>query len=312
MNRIDRVSAILVQLQSRKVVKAQQIADRFKVSLRTIYRDIKTLEEAGVPVIGEAGTGYSLMEGYRLPPVMFTKEEALAFLTAEKLVEKLTDTANSKNFQSAMYKVRAVLRVTEKDLLEQVDRQVEVLRVAGKNPVEGNFTELILSAIASNKVLGIDYFTLSRNENNKRNVEPVGIFYLEHNWYLIAYCLMRKDYRQFRFDRIKNMMMSDQLQKRTHPPLKHHIENRFTDKQFVPVKIRVDKYAWPYMTAQKYYMGFIEEKIEGDVMEMSFMSHSLKGFARWFIMVGDHASIVEPEALRDEVSRLIEAVKARL
>src|SRR6201996_7038224 len=106
MNRIDRVTAILVQLQSRKVVKAQDIADRFRISLRTVYRDIRTLEEAGIPVLGEAGIGYSIMDGYRLPPVMFTKEEATAFLTAEKFMEKLTDASTGTNYKSAMYKVR--------------------------------------------------------------------------------------------------------------------------------------------------------------------------------------------------------------
>ncbi len=79
MNRIDRVTAILIQLQSKKIVRAQEIAERFSISLRTVYRDIKTLEEAGIPIAGEAGVGYSIMEGYRLPQVMFTKEEAIAF-----------------------------------------------------------------------------------------------------------------------------------------------------------------------------------------------------------------------------------------
>src|SRR5436190_22716018 len=97
MNRIDRLTAILVQLQSKRVVKAQEIADKYKLSLRTVYREIKALDEAGVPIIGEAGIGYSIMEAYRLPPVMFTKEEATAFLTAEKLVEKLTDVSTNKN-----------------------------------------------------------------------------------------------------------------------------------------------------------------------------------------------------------------------
>src|SRR6195952_2114515 len=105
MNRINRVSAILIQLQSRRVVKASDIAARFNISLRTVYRDVKTLEEAGVPIIGEAGVGYSIMDGYRLPPVMFTKEEATAFLTAEKFVEQLTDNETSAYYQSAMYKV---------------------------------------------------------------------------------------------------------------------------------------------------------------------------------------------------------------
>src|ERR1700744_5111837 len=104
MNRIDRISAILIQLQSRRVVKAIDIAERFAISLRTVYRDVKTLEEAGVPILGEAGVGYSIMDGYRLPPVMFTMEEATAFLTAEKLIEKLTDATTESSYKSAMHK----------------------------------------------------------------------------------------------------------------------------------------------------------------------------------------------------------------
>ncbi len=81
------------------------IAERFNISLRTVYRDVKTLEEAGIPIIGEAGVGYSIMDGYRLPPVMFTREEATAFLTAEKFVEKLTDASTTEHHKSAMYKI---------------------------------------------------------------------------------------------------------------------------------------------------------------------------------------------------------------
>src|SRR3982751_1298886 len=128
MNRIDRISAILIQLQSRRVVKASDIAERFNISLRTVYRDVKTLEEAGIPIIGEAGVGYSIMDGYRLPPIMFTREEATAFLTAEKFVDKLTDESTAAQHRSAMYKIRAILKTSEKDLLESMDNNIEVLR----------------------------------------------------------------------------------------------------------------------------------------------------------------------------------------
>ena len=88
VKRFDRIVAILIQLQSKRIVKAQELADRFEVSLRTIYRDIRTLEASGVPIISEAGVGYSIMEGYRLPPVMFTREEVGSFVAAEKLMQK--------------------------------------------------------------------------------------------------------------------------------------------------------------------------------------------------------------------------------
>ena len=159
MNRLDRLTAILIQLQSKRIVKAQDIAARFSISLRTVYRDVKTLEEAGVPIIGEAGVGYSIMEGYRLPPVMFTREEATAFLTAGKLVEKLTDNSTGEGYASAMYKVRSVLRTTEKNLLEDIEDRIQVLQsptqahtISATNPMQ-----TILKSIGAKNVLQIHY-----------------------------------------------------------------------------------------------------------------------------------------------------------
>ena len=102
MNRIDRLSAILIQLQGKKVVKASEIAERFNISLRTVYRDVKALQESGVPIGAEAGTGYYIVEGYHLPPVMFNREEAAALLTGEKLMEHFSDRSNRQQFSSAM------------------------------------------------------------------------------------------------------------------------------------------------------------------------------------------------------------------
>src|SRR6266550_1860858 len=119
MNRIDRLAAILIQLQSRRLIKAQDIAEKFSISLRTVYRDIHALEEAGVPVGGEAGIGYRLMEGYKLPPVMFNQDEASALLTAAKLVQSKTDAGISKHYTSALDKIKAVLRLSEKDHIEE-------------------------------------------------------------------------------------------------------------------------------------------------------------------------------------------------
>ena len=95
MNRIDRLAAIVIQLQSKRLVKAQEIAEKFSISLRTVYRDIHALEEAGVPVNGEAGIGYRLMEGYKLPTVMLDQDEASALLTAAKFMQSMSDENSS-------------------------------------------------------------------------------------------------------------------------------------------------------------------------------------------------------------------------
>jgi len=312
MNRIDRISAILIQLQSRRVVKAGDIAGRFHISLRTVYRDIKTLEMAGIPLIGEAGVGYSIMDGYRLPPVMFTREEATAFLTAGKFVEKLTDVTTVSNYQSAMYKVRAILKTTEKDALEYLDGSIEVMKNhSQKHVVSTDHIQTILDSIIYKKVLCIDYFGGHSQEATKREVEPVGIFYLHSFWHLIAYCRLRADYRDFRVDRIRKLAVTDIAYNNKHPTLKAYIAQTARDKQMETVIIIVEKEIYNYLEHQKFYSGFVSEKTMGNKIEMTFLTTSIEGFARWFIMFGDKAEIIEPDILKDRVSNIISVISKK-
>lgn len=312
MNRIDRISAILIQLQSRRVVKANDIAQRFNISLRTVYRDVKTLEEAGIPIIGEAGVGYSLMDGYRLPPVMFTREEATAFLTAEKFVEKLTDTSTRASHRSAMDKIRAILKTAEKDLLEDMDSKILVFKSFSQSQLPDNgYIQTILNAVAQKAVLIIEYFAHHTQENTKREIEPIGIFYLENFWHLIAYCRLRDDYRDFRIDRIKKLSVTDMHFTSEHLTLKAYVAQTARDKKMDKVVIRVEKAIHPNLSYQKYYSGFVSEtEIDGRI-EMTFLTVSLEGFARWYMMFGDRAEIIEPMELKDRVIALTEVVLQR-
>ena len=120
--RIARLTAILTQLQSKRIVTAKYLAERNEVSLRTIYRDIRTLEKSGIPIVTEEGRGYSIMEGYHLPPVVFTEAEANALITIEQLANKIKDSSLSENVSSAMEKIKSILRYSQKgdaDLLAE-------------------------------------------------------------------------------------------------------------------------------------------------------------------------------------------------
>ncbi|MEJ6980192.1 YafY family protein [Pedobacter sp. P351] len=314
MNRIDRLSAILFQLQSQRVVKAQEIANRFEISLRTVYRDVKALEEAGIPVIGEAGVGYSLVEGYRLPPVMFTREEATAFLTAEKLVERLTDTAITSDYKSAMYKIKSVLRTTEKDYLENMDSHIEVLKSRRQlqNPSDLKLLPNILSAISERRAINITYFTHYRQEKSDRCIEPIGVFFLEGYWHLIAFCLMRNSIRDFRMDRISKLTVTDENFLHQHPSLKEYLKKEKTTKDLLEIIIRVDKEVHKYLDEQKYYNGFVSETHEGKYVIMNFFTPHIEWFARWFMMFGDEAKIIKPAELKEKVKNIVSGVSANL
>ncbi|HYF03851.1 MAG TPA: YafY family protein [Patescibacteria group bacterium] len=312
MNRLDRLTAILIQLQSKRVVRAQEIADRFDISLRTVYRDVRTLEEAGIPIIGEAGVGYSIMDGYRLPPVMFTREEATAFLMAEKIIERYTDSGTSEHFKSAMFKIRSVLRSTEKDFLENVDENFVVFKNRGRTLFKNEDSlQPILQSICEKRVVAIEYQALNSETSTQREIEPIGMFLQMSCWYVIAFCRLRSDYRTFRIDRISRFEITNEIFKNAHPTLHEHLAKISHQKDLKKVIIRVEKMTAKYIETQKYYYGFLSEREVGTCMEMTFVSASLTGFAHWYLTIATHAEIVQPELLKETVREIVNGIAAR-
>ena len=131
MNRTDRLVAMVMFLQGRRLVKAEELADHFEISVRTVYRDISALSESGVPISGEAGVGYSLLKSYHLPPVMLAAEEASALFVGAAFANRYTDGSLKAPLDSAMLKVRAVLPPERQDFVEQMSKKtVEIGRAS--------------------------------------------------------------------------------------------------------------------------------------------------------------------------------------
>jgi len=311
--RFDRIVAILIQLQSKKIVKAQELADRFDCSLRTIYRDIRTLEASGVPIYSEAGVGYALMDGYRLPPVMFTREEVSSFIAAEKLMQKFTDPSLGAHYASAMYKLKSVLRGTDKDWLSNIESKI---LMQSQEPLfhdnSPNTLAVLFESIAEKKQILLSYKTIEAQEASKRNIEPVGVFHDHNNWYFLGYCHLRKDYRQFRTDRIQGIQKTDLEFTIEHDSL----ETYLVKSETIPttkVRILVSKKILNHLRYEQKYHGYVSEKEVGDEIEMTFMSRNVEdGFSRWLLMFGDYATILEPESLKTRILELIETYKKRL
>jgi predicted DNA-binding transcriptional regulator YafY len=202
--RLSRLTAILTQLQTKRLLTATELADRFSVSVRTIYRDIRALEQGGVPIVTEEGKGYSLLEGYRLPPIMFTETEANALITAEQLVLKNKDASFVREYSGAIGKIKAVLRHHDK---ESANLLAE--RVLFSHNVENDRTSTQLSALqlalTRFSLSQIDYYSPDSNETTRRTVEPFALLSTQENWLLVAWCRLRKAYRTFRLDRIRSL-----------------------------------------------------------------------------------------------------------
>ncbi|MEZ2440825.1 helix-turn-helix transcriptional regulator [Chitinophaga sp. RCC_12] len=310
MNRFDRLTAILIHLQSKKLVLAQEIADRFDVSLRTVYRDVRSLEQAGVPVIGEKGLGYSIMEGYRLPPVMFTEEEVIAFLMAEKMLEHHADLQNSERFKGAMFKVKAVLRNAQKKVLEDLEENIAVKhKVSEHNHLLNDTLPLLIRAVGEKKVLHIRYAT--ENGVNERDIEPIGIFRENGSWNAIAFCTTSKKYHPFRTERMLSVKDTGRPFHQEHISLTEYLANKPKNNgQSFPVVINVHNDMARYLTEQKYNYGFNNEKAGKTHTRMEFEAPCIQAFSRWYITFADQADIITPASLKTLVKdRLREMLK---
>jgi predicted DNA-binding transcriptional regulator YafY len=201
MNRIDRLFGILLLLQTKKYISADKIADQFQISTRTVYRDIKALLEQGVPISFEQPRGYYIVQGYFLPPVSFSSDEANALLIMERLVSRFADKSIFTNYTSALNKVKAVLKHAQKEKLELLNESIKFQ--LNHEWVNEEFDHLadLQNAISGKYLIEIDYQNQNK-ESSKREVEAIGLVFYAYNWHLIAWCHLRNEYRDFRVSRI--------------------------------------------------------------------------------------------------------------
>lgn len=311
MNRIDRLMGTMLLLQSRRVIRAEDIARHFEISLRTVYRDVAALSEIGIPVIAEAGVGYSLMRGYLLPPIMFTQDEAAALGMAGLALSKTSDPSLDASIGSALLKVKAALPDKQLARLERVEESVVFgWNNYGSKP-KGGVARLvdIQSSLAEQKALRISYVTGGRGELTAREVEPLGLVHYLEYWHLIAWCRLRGDYRDFRFDRIGKLEILDQkVTRHGEFDLQAYLAAQRTVPETFEAKVFFKQIA-VCRAKRDWSLGVVdEEEVEGGSL-LTLTTGNYDWMTGWLLSFRDCASVVAPEALKflliDESRRLL-------
>ena len=199
MRRADRLFQIVQLIRGRRLTTAAFLAQRLEVSERTVYRDVADLQHQGVPIEGEAGLGYRLGQGFDLPPLMFSVEEAQALVASVRMAQVWQDPALAQASQVALGKILAVLPASARAAAQSMAVYAPPV---GLDPAVQATLQLLREAAQAKRKVQFDY-TDASGQASQRTVRPLGCFYWGSVWTLAAWCHTRQDFRSFRLDRIE-------------------------------------------------------------------------------------------------------------
>lgn len=206
MRRADRLFQIVQKLRGGRLVTASQLADHLEVSARTIYRDVRDLLSSGVPILGEAGVGYTLPRSFDLPPLMFDRQEIEALVIGARIVGSWGDKRLARAAKAVLSKVEAVL---PERLRRQLDETALFAPSFHVPPEARAFLGELRAAMERRQKVRLDYRD-AEGRPTERVLRPLGLFFWGTGWSLLAYCELREDFRNFRLDRMQTLDVLDE------------------------------------------------------------------------------------------------------
>lgn len=307
-SKTERLFAMLLLLQTKPNLTSKDLAEHFGMSRRTVFRYIRALEEAGVPLTySDDGGGYEILSGYNLPPLMFTAREAATLLIGTKFADLQPDASLKKDAQEVELKIRKVL---PKDIQTFIDRLrdhtilnpywANIIEESGDSPDEQGLWYDLSESMAKRTCVMIDYYVSGRDETTRRKVNPLGIVYYFDHWNLIGYCHLRKGIRNFRFDGIKRMFKMAEL---FTPPADFDLQQHLKDNGASPIKIQARFSPAAYRLARRRMLGRVasENVLENGWTQVTFSFENLDYAANWFLQYGTNCVVESPEILREKV-----------
>ena len=276
---INRLFEIVYILLERKTITAKELAERFEVSTRTIYRDIEILSQAKIPVYANKGNGggIGLLEDYVLDKSVLSEEEQNQILFALQSMEKISN-QDEKNILEKMSSI------FNKSKTNWIDVDFSDWGINGEQDQTFN---LIRNAILKHNVIEFVYYN-SYGEEKKRQAEPLQIYFKDKSWYLKAYCRLKQDYRLFKISRMKDIKLLNETFERELPQIK---ENKF-DYKTIQLELEISK-DMSYRVYDEFKMEDIIKNKNGDfIIKVEFPENDwVYGYILSF---GENVKVLSP------------------
>lgn len=309
MNRVDRLMAYLLLLQSRGQLRASDFASRFEISERTVYRDMQALSEAGVPIVALPGQGYTLTPGYYLPPVAFTPDEAKALTLALGIMGGMTAPGAMHDAAgTAMEKIRVILPEATR---RHVEALLAVIRVYSRPQSKLSLDDKRLldlqQAIQQRRVVRLRYHAQTTNEVTERDVEPLELGLMDRGWILDAWCRLRQAGRGFRLNRIDDYRILDEHFTPRGPGPREDRTN------LLRVVVRFDRDVVRWVHERQHYSYSPQETAAegGDETVMVYRPRDFDAIDGWLLSWGDAFEVLAPAELRRHLEALADRIKER-
>ena len=312
-NVATRLISMIMLLQSRQTWKASDLSDELNVSERTIHRYVTMLEDMGIPIYSERGPygGFSLMRGYKLPPLIFTAEEATVLYMGANLVEEVW----GQIYQDAVTSVVAKLdNVLPDDLRQQVSRAQDSMVFSGLRAKDYRPWEPIIHTLRQNitdrKTVELTYRGFSLEETC-RLVDPYALTFRSGLWYLIGFCHMRADMRTFRVDRIQTVEPSeDSFTIPRDFSARNYLDRTMQFEDTYKIRVLMDKEIAPYIRENHGHWAELNEHEDGS-LTVSFGTSGLDWVTGWVLSYGSRALVLDPPELVSRIRDVSLAIAAR-
>jgi predicted DNA-binding transcriptional regulator YafY len=301
MNRTDRLLALVLELRVRGEARAEDLAQTFSTSKRTIYRDMQALAEAGVPVVTNMGRGYSLAEGYFLPPLAFKEDEAVLALLGLGAIKGTFDAEYNAVLEDAARKIRGVLGDALRERVARLESSLHLTTTLHAMPrTELDTLRALRRAILRAQTVQFRYFTRHPDDGRvtMRKADPYSLVSINGVWYLSAFCHLRQDRRMFRLTRMESLSLTGETFER--PADYRWEDDAERDDRTLIVKLVIAEDVLPWISEDRFY--YIESR-EGhaDGTLVTLKVRHIDEILQWVLGWGRHARVLEPPELRQRV-----------